>query len=69
MFKKRKTGIDIISRRFSSFEKQVLMDSINFKKDDLIYDLGSGQAYFSLVLAFLGKKIFTIDKHFEKLSF
>ncbi len=64
--KSQKTGIDITSRRFSKFEKQSLVEILNFKKDDVIYDLGSGQSYFSIILGFLGKKVFSIDKNFEK---
>ena len=69
MIKNNKTGIDIISKRFSAFEKKALLDCLDLKRDDIIYDLGSGQSYFSLVLSFLGKKIFAIDKEFENFSF
>lgn len=69
MLKNKKTGIDIISKRFSTFEKKVLIECLDLKKDEIIYDLGSGQSFFSIVLAFLGKRIFAIDKDFEKGSF
>ncbi len=65
----KKTGIDIISKRFSAFEKKALISCLDLKKDDIIYDLGSGQSFFSIILAFLGKKIFAIDKDFEKNSY
>jgi SAM-dependent methyltransferase len=66
---KKTTGIDIISKRFSSFEKKAIRKCLELKKDDVIYDIGSGQSYFSIVLAFLGKKVYAIDKDFEKFSF
>ena len=65
---RRSTGIDIISKRFSSFEKNALKECFNLEKDKVIYDLGSGQSYFSIVLSFLGKRVFAVDKHFENFS-
>jgi cyclopropane fatty-acyl-phospholipid synthase-like methyltransferase len=58
-------GIDIISKRFSAFEKRALREILDFKKDDLIYELGAGRGNFSLILAFLNKKVISLDLSFE----
>ena len=65
----KKTGIDITSKRFGILEKKALQYIFKLHKDEKVYDLGSGQSFFSIVVAFLGRQIFTIDKHFENFSF
>jgi SAM-dependent methyltransferase len=65
----KKTGIDIISKRFGILEKKALKEISELNRDEKVYDLGSGQSFFSIVVAFLGRKIFAIDKNFEKKTF
>lgn len=65
----KKTGIDITSKRFGVLEKKALKEIFKLNKDEKIYDLGSGQSFFSIVVAFLGRKIFAVDKNFEKKTF
>ncbi len=63
---KNKRGIDIISHRFSGLEKEVLKTALDLKKDDCFYELGAGRGNFSLILALMHKKIFSLDLTFEK---
>jgi cyclopropane fatty-acyl-phospholipid synthase-like methyltransferase len=70
MYKTRnKTGKDITSKRFGILEKKALNHIVELNNDEIVYDLGSGQSFFSIIIAFLGKRIFTIDKNFNNFSF
>lgn len=66
---KNRTGINIISRRFGVLEKETLKEIFNLNKDEKIYDLGSGESFFSVVVSFAGWKIFSMDKNFPNFSF
>ncbi len=62
--KKNKRGIDILSGRFSEFEKKALIELFALSKGDLIVEFGSGKGNFSMIAALMNKKIHSFDLNF-----
>jgi cyclopropane fatty-acyl-phospholipid synthase-like methyltransferase len=66
---KNKTGVDITSKRFGFLEKEALREIMILNRGQKVYDLGSGESFFSVVVSFLGLKVFAIDENFKNFSF